>query len=103
MKFVGVNLLPEEYQSLSLDDRAELQWRLKQRNQEWLKEQFSKRNAAWIVVVDGQVIAFGKTLRNRPVAPQVRKLCKTTGKFPFIFVNEEFITIEESSVAANDS
>ncbi len=98
MKFVGENLLPEEYQSLSLDDRAALQWRLKKRSREWLKEQFAKRKSAWIVVVDGQVIAFGKTLSNRSVAPQVRKFCKTTGKFPFIFVNNEFIVIEENPV-----
>lgn len=98
MKFVGENLLPEEYQSLSLDDRAALQWRLKERNHEWLKEQFSKRKAAWIAVVNDQVIASDKTLETRPLSAQILKLCNATGKFPFIFVNDEFITIEENPI-----
>jgi hypothetical protein len=96
LKFVGENLLPEEYERLSLEERASLQWRLKQQNRDWLQKQFAKLDAAWLVVVDGKVIASGKTLENKPLSPQILKICQRTGKFPFIFVNEKFITIEES-------
>jgi hypothetical protein len=96
LKFVGKNLLPEEYQRLSLEERGELQWRLKQRNREWLQKKFLKLGAAWLVVVDGKIIASGKTLENKPMSPQILKICQRTGKFPFIFVNDKFITIEES-------
>ncbi|MGH7456811.1 MAG: hypothetical protein ACRENG_36010, partial [bacterium] len=85
-----------EYERLSLDERGALQWRLKQRNRDWLQKQFAKLGAAWVVVVDGKVIASGKTLENKPMSPQILKICRRTGKFPFIFVNDKFITIEES-------
>jgi len=95
LKFVGKNLLPEEYQRLSLDERGNLQWRLKQTNHDRLQKQFSKLNAAWVVVIDGKVFASGKTLENKPMSPQILKICQRTGKFPFMFVNDKFITIEE--------
>ena len=99
LKFVGKNLLPEEYQRLSLEERGVLQWRLKQQNRTWLQKQFSKLGAAWVVVIDGKVFASGKTLENKPMSPQILKICQRTGKFPFMFVNDKFITIEEGSSA----
>ncbi len=96
MKFVGENLLPEEYQRLSLDDRGELQWRLKTQNRAWLQESFSKLDAAWLIVVDGKIIASGRSLKDRPMQPQVLEVCRRTGKFPFVFINDKFVTIEEN-------
>lgn len=98
-QFVGKNLLPEEYERLSLDDRGKLQWRLREQNHEWLKEHFSQLGAAWIVVVEGKVIASDKTLETKPLSPEILKICRATGKFPFIFANEKFITIEENASA----
>ena len=105
LKFVGKNLLPEEYQRLSLDERGALQWRLKQMNHEWLQKKFSKLGVAWLVVVDGKIIASGKTLENKPLSPEIFKICRRTGKFPFIFVNDKFITIrgKRFGVADDDS
>jgi len=102
VKFVGKNLLPEEYQRLSLEERGVLQWRLKQQNRTWLQKQFSKLGAAWVVVIDGKVFASGKTLENKPLSPQILKICRRTGKFPFMFVNDKFIRIEESISALNN-
>jgi hypothetical protein len=96
LKFIGENLLPEEYERLSLEERAGLQWRLKQRNRDWLQKQFAKLDAAWLVVVDGKVVTSGKTLEDKPLSPQILKISRRTGKFPFIFVNDKFITIEEN-------
>jgi hypothetical protein len=96
LEFIGKNLLPEEYQRLSLEERGELQWRLKQLNHEWLQKQFSKLDAAWVVVIDGKVFAPGKTLENKPMSPQILKICQRTGKFPFIFSNDKFIAVAEN-------
>lgn len=95
LKFVGENLTPEEFERLSLKERAMLNWRVKEQNYAWLQEQFAALNAAWLVVVDGEVIASGKTLENEPLSPQLSKICRRTGKFPFIFTNDKFMLIEE--------
>ena len=99
LPFVGENLTPEEYKKLTLEERGMLQWRLQQQNRFWLKENFARLKAAWIVVVDRRVIASGKNLKNLPMQTQVRRICRRTGKFPFIFVNDKFITIEEITAA----
>jgi hypothetical protein len=96
LPFVGDNLTPEEYERLTLQERGMLQWRLKQHNRFWLEETFAKLNAACLVVIDGKVIASGKTLKNKPRQKQILEICRRTGKFPFVFVNDKFITIEES-------
>ncbi len=99
LQFSGENLAPEAYEKLTLEERSMMQWRLQMQNHFWLKKTFLQLDAAWLVVVDGQVIASGKTLKNLPMQPQVRKICRQTGKFPFIFVNDKFITIEETIAA----
>jgi len=97
LKFIGENLTLEEYRRLSLEEREVLQWRLKMQNQGWLQETFSAFSAAWLIVVDGKVFASGKSLRDRPMPPQVLEVCKRTGKFPFVFINDKFVVIEETA------
>jgi hypothetical protein len=97
LKFVGENLTLEEYEKLSVNERRILARRLKEQNHLWLQTTFSALGAAWLVVVDGQVIASGKSLKDQPMQPQIRELCQHTGKFPFVFINDNFITIEEST------
>jgi hypothetical protein len=95
LKFIGENLTLEEFERLSLEERAMVKWRLKEQNHAWLQEKFSVLDAAWVVVVDGQVIASGRSLDDKPRQPQNLEICKRTGKFPLVFVNDKFITIEE--------
>jgi hypothetical protein len=97
LPFIGDNLAPEEYEKLTLQKRGELQWRLRQQNRSWLEETFAKLNAAWLVVIDGKVTASGKTLKNKPRQKQILEICRRTGKFPFVFVNDKLIVIEESA------
>jgi hypothetical protein len=97
LPFVGENLKLEEHEQLSLQERAKLKRRLKEQNYQWLQTKFSALDAAWLVVVNGQVIASGKSLKDKPRQPQILEICRHTGKFPFVFVNDEFITIEESA------
>jgi len=99
LEFVGKNLTLEEFERLTLKERAMLKRRLKERNRQWLQEKFSALDAAWVMVIDGEVIASGKSLKDKPRPPQTVKLSQRLGKFPFVFVNEKFITIEESTAS----
>ena len=95
LQFVGENLTLEEYERLSLKERAMLQRRLKKQNHDWLQKKFAELDAAWLVVIGGQVIASGKTLKTEPMPPELLKINRQTGKFPFVFINDDFLTIEE--------
>jgi len=97
LPFVGENLTPKEHERLSLKERGMLKMRLKERNQQWLQENFAARRAAWLVVIDGKIIASGRSLRNQPMQPQILKICRRTGKFPFVFINDDFLAIEENA------
>jgi len=96
-QFVGENLMPAEYESLPLAERGLLALRLKEKNHPWLQEKFAALNAAWLVVVDGKVIASGKTLKDEPMPPQILEICRRTSKFPFVFINDIFLAVEESA------
>jgi hypothetical protein len=97
LKFVGENLTLEEYERLSPKERGMLQRRLKEQNHLWLKKKFSELKAAWLVVVNGEVIDWGKGLKNLPLAKQNVEVSQRRGKFPFVFINEDLMAIEESS------
>ncbi len=98
-KFVGENLTLDEYERLSPKERGMLQRRLKEQNHLWLKNKFSELKAAWLVVVDGEVIDWGKSLKNLPLAKQNVEVSHHTGKFPFVFINDDLMAIEESKSA----
>jgi hypothetical protein len=96
LKFVGENLTLEEYERLSVDERCKLKQRLKEQNHHWLREKFSAPRTAWLAVIDGEVIASGKTLKDLPLAKQNVEISRRTGKFPFVFIHEDLMLIEES-------
>jgi hypothetical protein len=58
LKFVGENLTLEEYERLPIAERCKLKQRLKEQNHHWLREKFSAPRTAWLVVIDGEVIAM---------------------------------------------
>jgi len=95
-KFAGKNLTLDEYERLSIKEKGELQRGLKEKNHLWLQEKFSTLKAAWLVVIDSEVFNWGKTLKNLPLAKQNVEIYHQTGKFPFIFINDDFMLIEES-------
>jgi len=103
LKFVGENLSLPEYEKLSIKERRMLARRVKEQNQNWLQENFSALDAAWMVVMDGQVIASGKSLKDQPMQPQIAEIHRRTGKFPFVFINDAFMTIEESASAWHET
>jgi len=97
LKFVGENLTLEEYQRPTLKERSMLQRRLQEQNHLWLQEKFSTLRAAWLVVVDGEVFDSGRSLENEPMSPQLLEICQRVGKFPFVFINDDYLAIEESA------
>jgi len=96
LKFVGENPSAEAYRKLSLDERGGFKQRLKEQNREWLDEKFSSLSAAWIMVLNGEVIAFDDNLDSYPDIEQIREISSRYGKRPFLFINDLFIAIEES-------
>ena len=95
VRFIGENLTLEAYQALSIDERRKHKQTLRERNHHWLRQTFSSMGAAWLVVLDGRIIEWGKSLKDQPLQPELRKICQQTGKFPFVFINENFLAIEE--------
>ncbi|MGH7596181.1 MAG: hypothetical protein ACREOI_07505 [bacterium] len=98
-EFIGENLTLDEYERLSPKERGMLQRRLKEQNHLWLKNKFLELKAAWLVVIDGEVIDWGKSLKNLPMARQNVEVSQRTGKFPFVFINDDLMAIEESNSA----
>lgn len=102
-QFIGENLTLEQYERLSLKERAALQTRLKEQNYLWLREHFEKRKAAWLVVVNGRIERWGTRLKERPLARQNVDVAQRTGKFPFVFINDDYMAIEETASRWNET
>ena len=96
-EFIGENLKVDDVQRLSVQERGELQRRLKEQNHAWLRKRFASLNAFWIMVVDGQVKSWGRSKKDYPHVEQIMEVCESTGKYPFIFINDDRLAIEESS------
>jgi len=97
LSFVGENWTLEEFERLSPEARATRKWELKKKNHLWLQEKFLTLDAAWVAVVDGKIIAYDQHWDTKPASPQLLQMYQRTGKFPFVFVNDKLITIEEST------
>lgn len=97
--FVGENLTLEKFESLEEKEKTEIKSILWEKNRDWLSQKFHQLNAAWLTVIDGEVITFSSDIDKYPQESDVLHICQKKGKFPFIFVNEWFSMIEESSSA----
>lgn len=95
--FIGENLTLQEYSSLDEDKKIHLQSTLLEKNDKWLSKKFQELNAAWVTVVDGEIETFSSDIDKYPQRDDVLGICKKRGKFPFIFVNNLFLAIEEAS------
>jgi len=101
-QFIGENLPFDQNRKLSIKERATNKLRLKNKNREWLLQKFKALHAAWLMVIDGQITASGKTLSDYPTPEQLLEVCHRTGKFPFLFINDEVMAIEESNSAISN-
>jgi len=100
-RFRGENLPWEAIEKLSIKERGAMQRWLKELNKAWLEEKFASLNALWLMIVDGEVIASGTTKKDYPKPARISEICRQTEKYPFIFINDNALTIEESSSAWN--
>lgn len=97
LEFIGENLPFEIIEKLSVKERGALQRSLKEQNKEWLREKFAALNALWVMVMNGQVRAWGKSMKDYPQPEQIMEICRSTGKYPFIFITDDRMAIEESA------
>jgi len=102
LQFIGENHPFDPDRQLSLKERAANKLRLKNQNRDWLLQKFKALRAAWFMVIDGQITASGKALSDYPTPEQLLEVCHRTGKFPFLFINEEVMAIEESNSAISN-
>jgi hypothetical protein len=96
LQFFGENPSPEAYRKLSFDERGALSEQLKEKNHQWLAEKFDTLKAAWLMVIDGEIIASGENLKTYPQREQISEILSRYGKQPFIFINDFLLAIEES-------
>ncbi len=109
LQFVGENLSLEEYASLSFEEKGKLAQRLRDDNAQWLEKHHAELNAAWLAVIDGEIVDWSQNPDTYPQPPEIQHLCDQYGKFPFVFINPRELWIEEqgsvwsTTVHANDS
>lgn len=95
--FVGNNLTLKEYESLNETEKMKLQSILLERNGNWLNQKFQELNAVWITVVDGEIETFSSDIDKYPNETDLLEICRKKDKFPFIFINQGLLAIEENS------
>jgi hypothetical protein len=93
LKFVGENPPFDPNRNLSLEELIAAKRLLKADNREWLLQKFKDLKAAWLMVVDGQVIASGEKFSRYPKPERILGVCQRTGKFPLLFINEMVLAI----------
>jgi hypothetical protein len=89
------NLSLEEYKRLSDSERSYFHALAREENKSWIESRMQEHEAGWMVVIDGRVITHGKSLDDYPDEAEIRKICKKTGEFPFVFVSDLLLTVEE--------
>jgi hypothetical protein len=99
-RFTGENPPASVYLALSQDERFDLQCALLDLNADWLRRTFDELGAAWIMVVDGEVIAWSADVDQYPQEAEILKVCGEMGKFPFVFDDERLVQIEETGWSA---
>jgi len=82
---------------MSLEERSQLLEALERRNYRWLESQCAKLGAHWLVVVDGQVLAFGGPgLQGLEIDRRIEDVGRQTGKYPLVFIHPMALALEET-------
>jgi len=101
--FKTKNMAYEEYKKLSKNDRKLLHRWAYEENKEWIAEKMKAYRAAWLLVVDGEILILSQKLDDYPSDQKIMEICNQTNKFPFIFVNDKMLAVEEQGVAWNET
>jgi hypothetical protein len=96
-KFVSANVSLAQYDAWSPEERFQYLNNAKKINANWIKKHLQELNAAWLMVIDGQVIAHGSSIQHLPQDQDFDALCEKYGKYPFVFFNPRLFMIEEAS------
>jgi hypothetical protein len=95
LQFNGQNISVAAYEALAEDEKFKFLDKAENENTEWLREKFRALRAAWMMVVDENVAAFGESMDTYPNDDEFLKLCQKFGKYPFVFFNPLLLAIEE--------
>lgn len=101
--FVSQNITLREYKILSPAKKERYLREAEKLNQDWIENQFRKLKANWIMVVDGQIVLFGAKLKDYPEHNDFLALCRRTGKYPFVFINQRALAVEEHATAWHET
>jgi hypothetical protein len=96
-KFVSANVSLAQYDAWSPEERFQYLNNAKKINANWIRKHLQDLNAAWLMVIDGQVIAHGSSIQYLPQEQEFDRLCEKYGKYPFVFFNPRLFMIEEAS------
>ena len=91
------NLSMDEYRELSEGERSYYHALAREENNGWIENQLREYDAGWLVVVDGRVISYGKNLNDYPDGAELKRICEKTRVFPFVFVNDLLLAVEEGT------
>lgn len=96
IEFKSQNISVDAYVALADDDKAKFLDRAEEDNALWVGQKIKELKAAWMMVVDGEVAAFGESMNSYPDDEEFLQLLQRVGKYPFVFFNPLVFAIEES-------
>ena len=70
---------------MSPQQRGQLLQELEQLNWEWLERKASELGARWLLVIDGEVVRFGKSTADILSDEELKSICRERGKLPLLF------------------
>jgi len=70
---------------MSPQERGRLLQELEQLNRRWLERKAAELGARWLLVVDGEVIRFGKSFTDTLSDDELISVCRKRGKLPLLF------------------
>lgn len=97
IEFKSQNISVDAYIALPDDDKLKVLDRAEEENSLWVEQKLKDLHAMWMMVVDGEVVAHGKTMNSFPSDQEFYALCERLEKYPFVFFHPSMFVIEESA------
>jgi len=95
--FVSANVSVAQYTAWSPEERFQYLNNAEKVNAHWVEQRLQELNAAWLMVIDGQIVAHDEDFQNLPKKQEFKALCQKHGKYPFVFFNPRLFMIEETT------
>ncbi len=95
--FTSKNASLQEYLNWPDEQQRQYQSEAETANVAWIEKQMRGLNANWLLVVDGEIVAHGPTLRNFPFEEELEEICNQYGKYPFVLFSPSMLLIEEAT------